>query len=224
MTAKKTAPTAPKALPKALPKAAATKKLAAKAAAKPKAKPKAPAKKRPVKSGPSTRNPAKSATKSYVEKVFTWFNPSADKARTIAERFVIDRNPVEALRAGGYADTSINSHGHVIMRHPRIVAEVEKLQIEIRKHVLIDESYVLASLHEVAEKCLGHVPIIKLDENGEAVFQLTFNPAGATKALENIGRHFGMFKDVLEISEGITMEQWVTQMEKAMEGRHGKAH
>ena len=190
-----------------------------------KAAPKKPAAKKPAaKRKPSVRKPAASAKKSYVEKVFTWFNPSVEKARLIAERYVIDYNPVEALKAGGYADSSINSHGHVIIRHPRIVAEVEALQAAVREKVLIDESYVLDGLKLVAEKSMGRSPITRLDEEGNTIVQTTFNPSAATKALEQIGRHLGMFKDVLEVREEMTVEEWVSLVEKEANGRGITTH
>lgn len=172
---------------------------------------------------PSTRNAAKSAKKSYVERVFGQYVPTLDKARVIAERYVIDYNPAAALSAGGYSDSTIHSHGHVMIRHPRIQAEVEKLQAEIRERVLVDQSYVIEGFVDISERCLGRKPVYKIDESGNTVAQVIFRPTEAHRALESIGRHLGMFKDVLEVREVMTVEEWLSHVEEKA-AKHARAH
>lgn len=198
-----------------------TKKPAKKAAPK-----KAPAKKKaPTKAPAAKKASAKKdprANLPYIERVFRWFNPSPEKARGIAERYVLDWNPTAAL-AQYYSENTISSHGHIIIQHPRIQEEVRKLQEIMRERAIVNETYVIAGLYEVAEKCLGHKPVAKLDDSGNTVHQLTFNPAAATKALENIGRHFGMFKDITEVRDAVPVEDWVEDANREYEKRNGNA-
>lgn len=192
--------------------------VAKKAPAKKKApvKAKAPAKKK------ATKKKDPRANLPYVERVFSWFNPSPEKARGIAERYVLDWNPTAALEQY-YSDNTIRSHGHVIIQHPRVQEEVRLLQEAMRERAIVNETYVIAGLYEVAEKCMGHMPIVKVDEDGNSVHQLTFNPAAATKALENIGRHFGMFKDITELRDAVPVEEWVEDAKREYEARNGNA-
>lgn len=170
---------------------------------------------------PKTRRRKSVAESPYKSKIFNQYRPSADKCKVIAERFVLDYNPTPALLQV-YSDTVVRSHGHVIIQHPDIQAEVRALQAAARERAIIDESYVIAGLHEVAEKSLGHVPVYRIDEDGQTQAQLQFNGPAATKALETIGRHFGMFKDVLEVSEQVSVEDWVKCANEEYEARHAK--
>lgn len=181
---------------------------------------KAPTKKAAPKKAPAKRAPRKTSPvkKSYIDAIFGRYSPNQEKSRAIAERYIIDWNPTEALKAGGYADTTIRCHGHVMIKHPNIQAELAKLQEEIRANVIADAAYVIHGLHEVAEKCMGHQPIITLDEEGGSIVKLGFNPAAATAALEKIGRSLGMFKDSIEIKGVLSVEDWVAQVEEKARG------
>tara|TARA_R110002072_G_scaffold21764_22_gene76834 strand:- start:548 stop:1153 length:606 start_codon:yes stop_codon:yes gene_type:complete len=183
---------------------------------------KAPTKKAAPKKAPVKRAPRKPSTKpvkkSYIDDVFGRYVPNQAKAKAIAERYVIDWNPLEALKAGGYSEGTVRSHGHVMIKHPNIQAELAKLQEEIRANVIADAAYVIHGMHEVAEKCMGHQPIITLDEEGNSIVKLGFNPAAATAALEKIGRSLGMFKDSIEIKGVLSVEDWVAQVEEKARG------
>lgn len=206
-----------------------TRKPAAKAAPKKPATRKAPtpAKKVAAKKPAAKRAPRKprAVKQSYIESILGSYKPTPEKCRTIAERYVIDWNPIEALKAGGYAETTVNSHGYVLIRHPSIQAEVEKLQAQVRERVLVDEVYVVEALHQVVETSLGRRPIFTMDEDGQTIHKIAYNGVAATNAAKELGRHLGMFKDVVEVKKELSLEDWLAEVEKGLEGHNSaKTH
>jgi|GEM_PF-2626964 len=213
---------------KATPKKPATRKAPAKKVAvkKPAVKrPVAAKKPAPKKAAPRAKREPKPVKQSYVESIFGTYAPTPEKCRTIAERFILDWNPLEALKAGGYAETTVKSHGYVMIHHPNIRAEIEKLQAEVRERVLVDEIYVIEALHQVVETSLGRRPIFAMDDEGNTAVKISYNSVSAISAAKELGRHLGMFKDVLEVKKEISIEDWIAETEKRLEGRgNAKAH
>ena len=67
-------------------------------------------------------------------------------------------------------------------------------------------------MEEITDRCLQRVPVMYFDKEKKAYVQekdedghgvWTFQPAGANKAVENIGRHFGMFNDKLKLDGSV---------------------
>lgn len=206
---------------KAAQKKPATRKAPTPAAKKPAVK-KVAAKKPAVK---RARREPKPVKQSYVESIFGSYKPTPDRCRAIAERFVIDWNPIEALKAGGYAETTANAHGYVLIKHPDIQAEIDKLQAQVRERVLVDEVYVVEALHQVVETSLGRRPIFSMDEDGKTMAKIAYNGGAATNAAKELGRHLGMFKDVLEVKKELSVEDWLREVEQGLEEHvRGKTH
>ena len=86
-----------------------------------------------------------------------------------------------------------------LAKNPKIVARIQELNSEVVGQVLtrvgLDRSYVLDNLREIAERCM-QVRAVPLKPG---VFQ--FNAAGATKALELIGKELGMFVERKEVGK-----------------------
>lgn len=79
---------------------------------------------------------------------------------------------------------TIHSRAYDLLQKSEIKARIAELQEEYAKASQLTAEYVLNNLMKVAETCL---------KDGEG-----FNPAGANKALELLGKYKKMFTDVIE--------------------------
>lgn len=121
-----------------------------------------------------------------------------------------------------YPDNAARTRGNAVASKPHVRAELDKLKAEITARVrvaaaakhAISVQYVMSALHEVAERCMQHRPV--LDGRGKPVMVnvtspsgevevralYTFDAKGAVGALLPLGKQLGMFVDRKEIRTG----------------------
>lgn len=102
------------------------------------------------------------------------------ETRFVAE-YLTDLNATKAAAAAGYSARTAKAIGSELLKRPRIKAAIAERQAELAEKIEVTQEWVVGNLKSVADRCL---------ENGEA-----FNPAGANRALELLGKHLGMFAE-----------------------------
>lgn len=137
-------------------------------------------------------------------------NPKHEK---IAQGLAEGLSQAEAYRQAGYTtkwpDRACND---VLNKHPEIRERANEIrhQAAERARFTLDraaeraatsKSYVIMRLHEMAERCMQHYPV--LDRNGGQVYvetpdgkvaaAYTFDSKGAARALHLLGLEMGMF-------------------------------
>lgn len=119
-----------------------------------------------------------------------------DKKERFCREYVIDYNQTKAAIRAGYAEKSAAKKGCSLMKEPEVVAYIRQLQKEQAERLMLTSDRVLIELMDVYQKCMQAVPVEEWDydlhtmrETGE----YQFDSKGATKALEMIGKHLGMF-------------------------------
>lgn len=126
-----------------------------------------------------------------------------DMQKIFVEEYLVDRNATQACLRAGYAKKNpknADKIGPELLGLPWVAAAIEAATQKRLHRVTIKQDYVLESIKEVAERCMQKVPVVNnkgrqvLDEHGNAVWK--FDSSGALKALELLGRHLGMFKDL----------------------------
>jgi phage terminase small subunit len=104
-------------------------------------------------------------------------------------------NNTEAAKSLGYSPTRAASTGCNLAKDRNISARIAELSVRASEQaicsVAVDRAWVLGRLRLVVERCMQSEPIT--DDTGNRVF--TFNPAGATRALELLGKELGLFTD-----------------------------
>lgn len=122
-------------------------------------------------------------------------------------------NATQAALAAGYSDGCARRMGTRLATNSHIRATLEARRSEIISKVEakteVTKEWITASLKTVAERCMQAAPV--LNRKGERVFiedadgnyapAFTFEPAGANRALELLGKERGMFIDRKEIGE-----------------------
>ena len=130
------------------------------------------------------------------------------KQEKFVQEYLIDLNATQAAIRAGYSERTAKSIGQENLTKPDIAAAIEAAQAEVSKRTEITQEWVLLNLKTVAERCMQSAPV--LDRKGLQVFvenaegdivpAYTFNSMGATRSLELLGKHIGMFGDSLKVS------------------------
>ena len=124
------------------------------------------------------------------------------KQQRFVEEYLVDSNATAASVRAGYAAKGAHKKSYLLLKHPEISAAIAAAQKARAEQVGVTKAYVLENLIELAERCLQKVPVLvrrggvqvpRIDDAGNHLW--TFNATGATRALELIGKHLGMFVD-----------------------------
>ena len=121
---------------------------------------------------------------------------TAKEAKFI-EEYLIDLNASAAARRAGYSERSAGEFGYRLLKKVEIQTALTKRREKLSERVGASPEWVLQSLLKVANRCMQEEPV--LDREGTPTGEFQFKEAGANKALELIGKTYGMFIDKLTV-------------------------
>lgn len=107
--------------------------------------------------------------------------------------------------------STINTKAKELLKNGPITVRIEELQQEHRQCHNLTIDNIIADLQEYRDICMGRKPltittVVKNAQEGTAQSVNTecfvFEPTGANKALELLGKHLGMFKDRVDVTSG----------------------
>ncbi|MDN3211483.1 terminase small subunit [Haemophilus sp. SZY H51] len=107
--------------------------------------------------------------------------------------------------------STINTKAKELLKNGPITVRIEELQQEHRQRHNLTVDNIIADLQEYRDICMGRKPltittVVKNAQEGTAQSVNTecfvFEPTGANKALELLGKHLGMFKDRVDVTSG----------------------
>jgi phage terminase small subunit len=138
-----------------------------------------------------------------------------NKQSRFVELYLVDLNATQAAIRAGYSKNSARQIGDENLSKPAIAAAVAKAKQERSEATKIDADWVLRQAVELHQRCMSEIrPVLNpktrkqvYDDDGNALF--TFNAAGASRALELIGKQIeiGAFRDRLEVSSGLDLAE-----------------
>lgn len=128
------------------------------------------------------------------------------KQQRFVEEYLIDLNATQAAIRAGYSKKTSYAIGIENLKKPEIMQAVMEAKIKRSERTEIDADWVLTSAVRVFEKCMQDVAVT--DNEGCPTGEYKFEPAGANKALETIGRHVSVqaFLDKKEVKHSLTDE------------------
>jgi phage terminase small subunit len=101
----------------------------------------------------------------------------------------------------GCTEDAARKAGSRLLTNVDIKSEIVRRQEEVNKKVEEDTGisvqWVLESFKTVADRCMQAEEI--KDKEGNGTGEWRFDSSGANKAIESIGRYFGMFNDKLKV-------------------------
>lgn len=157
------------------------------------------------------------------------------ESRFVEEYLIDPTNAAKAAVRAGYSPKTASNIAYNVLKRPKIQLQIEKAREARAERVGITQDRVLVELAKIAFASLGDM--ITFDEEGNSSIDFrkltpdqkaavasidikSFN--GKTKAqnikvsladkqlaLVNIGKHLGMFKDKVEVTGTLTLEQMV---------------
>ena len=117
------------------------------------------------------------------------------------QEYMIDGNATQAAIRAGYSTKSAEVQGHRLLRMDKIQAELAAEYEKQAKRLNISKDWALIRLKKISDRCIQEEPVMAFDrETKEWVHtgEYKFDSAGAIRATELIGKHFGMFVDKVE--------------------------
>lgn len=131
-----------------------------------------------------------------------------EKQQRFIEEYLVDMNATQAAIRAGYSEKTARQAGAECLSKPVIVAEITKAFAKRSKRTEVTADYVLANLVEVVERCMQRAPV--MTRRGREVVQVTddegrdvwrFDAKGVVSALNLLGQHLAMFKQLHQHSD-----------------------
>ncbi|MCQ9121583.1 terminase small subunit [Rodentibacter pneumotropicus] len=134
-----------------------------------------------------------------------------DKQKRFVEEYLIDLNGKQAAIRTGYSESTAEQQASRLLSYVKVQEAIQIAQNNRSARVQVTQDDVLRDLLEVRDICMGRKSIIVTDtvkNNQEGKITavdnpvFAFEPSGANKALELLGKHLGMFKDRVDLTSG----------------------
>lgn len=130
-----------------------------------------------------------------------------DKQQRFVEEYLIDLNATQAAIRAGYAEKTANREGSRLLSNVDIQEAIQEAQNKRAERVNVTQDDVLRGLLEIIAMSTGKQKITETElskVDGSIVpmdvEKVCFEPHAANKALELLGKHLGMFKDKVDVT------------------------
>lgn len=130
-----------------------------------------------------------------------------DKQQRFIEEYLIDLNATQAAIRAGYAEKTANREGSRLLSNVDIQEAIQDAQNKRAERVNVTQDDVLRGLLEIISMSTGKQKITEteLSKVDGAIVpmdveKVCFEPHAANKALELLGKHLGMFKDKVDVT------------------------
>ncbi|OIT23086.1 terminase small subunit [Glaesserella parasuis] len=130
-----------------------------------------------------------------------------DKQQRFVEEYLIDLNATQAAIRAGYSEDTAKEMGYENLTKPHIQKAIQEAQNKRAERVNVTQDDVLKGLLEVIAMSTGKQKITETElskVDGSIVpmdvEKVCFEPHAANKALELLGKHLGMFKDKVDVT------------------------
>ena len=129
------------------------------------------------------------------------------KQLRFVEEYLIDLNATQAAIRAGYSEDTAKEMGYENLTKPHIQKAIQEAQNKRAERVNVTQDDVLRGLLEIIAMSTGKQKITETElskVDGSIVpmdvEKVCFEPHAANKALELLGKHLGMFKDKVDVT------------------------
>ena len=115
--------------------------------------------------------------------------------------YIIDYIGTQAAIRAGYSKKTAHVQASELLKNPKVLARIRELQKEQTERLAITSDWVVQQLVDVVKKSKEPEPVMEWDYVEKALIktgEYTFDSKGATKALELLGKHLGMYIEKVE--------------------------
>lgn len=133
------------------------------------------------------------------------------KQQRFVDEYLIDLNATQAAIRAGYSAKTARQIGEENLSKPDIMREIQAALKERQERTELSAVEVINDLRELRDMCMGRRPVkvsVKSkDDDGNTVYdeqEITqFDPQGANKSLELLGKHLSLFTEKMEVNVGV---------------------
>ena len=126
------------------------------------------------------------------------------KQRRFFPEYLVDLNATQAALRAGYSAKTAGQMGYENLKKPEIVEAIRRAFIERERRTEVTQDKVVEKLWEIVLRSMQTVPVV--DGRGDPVGAYTYHPAAATRALELLGRHLGMWRPIGTEDDPLTIQ------------------
>ncbi len=134
------------------------------------------------------------------------------KQQRFVEEYLVDLNATQAAIRAGYSARNADKIASQLLGKSRVALAIASAKAERSSRVAVSADYVITNLVEIVERSMQRAPVVNVkgeqvvDEEGRFVWR--FDGKTATRALELLGKHLGMYKDRVEneVSGGLEIK------------------
>ena len=124
------------------------------------------------------------------------------KQQRFVQEYLIDLNAAASARRAGYSVRSADAAakaGSRLLRQESVRTAIRRAMLERQKRTEITADYVLSNLMEIVERSMQRAPVLSRRGeqlvDGEDRHVWRFDGRTASRALELMGRHLGLFAE-----------------------------
>lgn len=137
-----------------------------------------------------------------------------DKQKQFCNEYIIDFNGTQAAIRAGYSKKTAYSMANENLRKPEIQQYLKELIENRNERIKITQDEVIRDIIEVKNRCMQKVPVIRYDKEAKDYIQVQdeygnnlwkFDSQGATKALDMLAKHTGVYEVDNQQKAGISI-------------------
>lgn len=140
------------------------------------------------------------------------------KQERFCAEYLIDYNATQAAIRAGYSENAAGSQGSRMLKNANVLARVREIQRDKIEKLCVTSDFVVMKLIETLERCMAAVPVMEWNSEEHKKMptgEYQFDSKGATKCLELIGKHLGMFEDKINVNASVNagkLDQVIAQL------------
>ena len=131
------------------------------------------------------------------------------KQERFIQEYLIDLNATQAAIRAGYSERTAYSIGQRLLKHVEVLTRIEEGKKEIAAKAELTQEWVLDRLKECVSMSMKKEEVEKWDYEAKRMTgtgEYVYDSKGATKALELLGKHLGMYKTDINLNASMLVK------------------
>lgn len=136
------------------------------------------------------------------------------KQEMFCVEYIKDQNATRSAKAVGFSEKTASEQGSRLLTNVKVASRIKELQTEVFEKKKLDTEYVIDNLMNIVGMATKAEPVMIWDADQKCMVEsgeYKFDSQGANKALELLGKHLGMFKDKLEVTNKFDLTEFVRE-------------
>lgn len=131
-------------------------------------------------------------------------NPLTIQQQLFVKEYLKDLNATQAAIRAGYSINNAGPIGCMILKNVNVRSAIVEEMSKRAAKIDVDAEWVLLRIKLLVERCLQMEPVLLPDGK---IVEFKFDSAGATRALELLGRHLKLFPTHVKLDGRIQTEE-----------------